>query len=361
MRASLLCPLGLVLLLLLGIPGPASFLPAAQGQTAAHRHAPEPVYTPTTVEQVPRLVGGGDIITALEAAVQHRLTLPKDIGVTEQSRVFVQFVVGKTGKIENLVMVHGILDYIDAPLLAAIRALPAFVPGRHHGQPVRVAYHDVPLRLLGPASPTRLVPPAPRPAIPDSTARRLEARTLRAGIARRQPLEAADEFLARVLPLSYPASGDLLVYGWIPGPFGQQLFFSVPGREGNEYGSDLFVLDPIKADTYNVQVLSLGSLGDVTTLAALFFTDVNQDGQKELLTLSECSLREEFTADDGTRLTGRAAHYATTIFQYRFTDASIVPRYEQDPTPRPYLDELATATEVREALRQHRGKIKAGK
>ena len=361
MLFSMLRPLGLAVLLLLGIPGHLSFLPAAAGQTQARRPAPAPVYTPDTVEQPPRLVGGGDIVSAMEAAVQRRLALPAGISVTEESRVFVRFTVGKTGKLENLVMVHGILPYIDAPLLAAMRQLPAFVPGRHHGQPVRVAYPETLLHVVGPASPPRLVAPTPRPPLPDSTARRLDAQTRKRGLAHRRPGEPADDFLTRVLPFSFPGSEDLVTYSWHPGPFGPQLFFSVLGPDDNEYGSDLFVLDPFQADTYAVQVLELGSMGDLTNLAALFFFDVDQDGQKELLALSECSLREDFVADDGTRLIGRAPHYATTIFRYLGPDPAGRPRYDYDSTPRPYLDELPTAAEVREVLVRHQARGKAAK
>ncbi|WP_045689449.1 hypothetical protein [Hymenobacter sp. AT01-02] len=187
------------------------------------------------------------------------------------------------------------------------------------------------------------------PAAFSQTAQQLEAQTIQQGIAHRQPGEADTTFLKRVLPVSFPASGDLVAYAWRPSAFGKQLFF-VLGSGDNEYGNDLFILDPIEANTYAVQILPLEPfMGDKTYLASLFFADVDEDGQKELLTLLECSLREEFKMDGQWRI-GRKTHYQTMIFKYAGLSSTGRPQYEEDTTPRPYLDELATAAEVRENL-----------
>lgn len=188
------------------------------------------------------------------------------------------------------------------------------------------------------------------PAAFSQTAQQIETQTIQQGIAHRKPGEADTTFLKRVLPVSFPASGNnLVVYTWRPNAFENQLFFSVLGSGDNEYGCDLFVLDPIEANTYAVQILPLESMGDRTYPSAIFFNDVDEDGQKELLVLMECSLREEFKMN-GQWLTGRKTHYQTMIFKYAGLSSTGRPQYEEDATPRPYLDELATAAEVRENL-----------
>ncbi|PJJ60563.1 hypothetical protein [Hymenobacter chitinivorans] len=187
---------------------------------------------------------------------------------------------------------------------------------------------------------------------PDDDQRR-EDQTTKQGTAQRLPGEADTTFLRRVLPVSFPNSADLVAYQCRPSTFGQQLFFSVPGGEGNEYGRDLFVLDPYQADTYAVQVLTLESLGDETGLAALFFADVDQNGQKELLTLLECSLREPAFKKQGTQYYGRVTQYQTVVFQYAGLSEAGRPHYRLDPVPRPYLDNLPTVAAVRQALAKH--------
>jgi hypothetical protein len=197
----------------------------------------------------------------------------------------------------------------------------------------------------------------PSLALSDSSAQRQEAQTRARGVARRQPGEADTTFLRRILPISFAATQDLVAFSWRPSPHGKQLFFSVPGNEGNEYGRDLLVVDPYQAHTYAVQVLTLESLGDVTELGSLFFADVDQDGQKELLALLECSLREPAFKDKrGHQHYGRQTSYQTVVFRLLELSSAGRPQYALDPTPRPYLDELPTAAAVRQALAKHLAK-----
>lgn len=194
---------------------------------------------------------------------------------------------------------------------------------------------------------------------PKSAAHRREAQTLKLGLAQRQPGEADTTFLRRVLPVSFPQSNDLLAATWRPSAFGKQLFFSVLGNSdrGNEDGTDLFMLDPFQADTYVVQVFTIPTQADLTYLEAFFFTDVDHDGQKELLAISECSLLESFKVD-GQMLTGRAPHYQTVVFQYVGLSSTGRPQYQDYPRDTSYLDELATAAQVRQALARHQQRSK---
>jgi hypothetical protein len=114
------------------------------------------------------------------------------------------------------------------------------------------------------------------------------------------------------------------------------------------------VLDPFQPNTYAMQVLPLESMGDETALASLFFTDVDSDGRRELLTLLSCELREPaFKDKHGQQTYGRFTHYQTLVFKVVGADATGQPQYRQDLTERPYLDDLASAAAVRQALTRH--------
>ena len=182
---------------------------------------------------------------------------------------------------------------------------------------------------------------------------------MRRGIARRVSGEADTAFLKRVFPISFSPES-LVAYSRRPGALGRQLFFS--RRELDEHlqegeGTELFVLDPIGPDTYAVQKLLLRSIGDITNLAALFFADVDRDGQQELLALVYAEVQEVGTLEhaDGTKeeAYARMSHQHTYVFRYAGPGKSGRPRYRTDATPRPYLHNLPTAAAVRQALARH--------
>jgi len=283
---------------------------------------------PLYVEQLPALPGwGGPEATklAIEAGIRWPLGVPRPEG-----RVVVRFTIEPTGAIDSLRIEQGLGAEANAAVLAAVRRLPAFQPGRQGGKPVRVAY------TLGVALPEPL---------PLSSAPARDAQTRRQGMAQRRPGEADSTFVRRVLPVASAQASDLLAYPWRPSAFGKQLFFSVKGEEGDV---SLFVLDPYQENTYAVQVLPLTSQGDITTLEALFFADANHDGRKELLALSSCSLRERVKVD-GQWMTAHHTHYVTDNWQYLAPTENGLPQYERGPE-RPDLNELETAAAVRRAL-----------
>lgn len=284
---------------------------------------------PPYVEQLPALPGwGGPEATklAIEQAIRWPLGVPRPEG-----RVVVRFTIEPTGAIDSLRIEQGLGAEANAAVLAAVRRLPAFQPGRQGGQPVRVAY------TLGVAWPK---PPA-------SSAPARDAYTRQQGEAERQPGEADSTFVRRVLPVAYAQSKDLLAYAWRPSAFGKQLFFSVYGEPGNEYGTSLFVLDPYQQNAYAVQVLPIAQ-ADATYLRALFFADANHDGRKDLLALASYSLREPVKiAGEWTH--GRTMHYHTDGWQYLPPAKDGRPRYKLLPE-RTDLDELETAADVRAAL-----------
>lgn len=222
-----------------------------------------------------------------------------------------------------------------------------------------------------PSRPRRVSSPgqatAPASALPKLRAQALEddetieTRTLLAGEASRRPGEADSTFVRRVLPLSFAESHDLLAAAWRPSAYGRQLFFSRPSHsEANEQGSDLVVLDPFYENSYAVHVFLIPALnnfiiasqGKATTLTAIFFADVNQDGRKELLALSQGGILEP---------EGFMTHYQTQVFHYLGPTSRGYPQYYEDDALRQSLAELATVAEVRQALAQYQPQRRASK
>ncbi|MBX0289601.1 energy transducer TonB [Hymenobacter sp. HSC-4F20] len=316
------------------------FLLTATGQSLPPSKVQEPVYR--YVEEMPRLPYIGASTEALQNAVQQRLVFPRGTMLPADKRVFVDFTVEKDGKVTQLKILKSADPSLDAVVLNAVRQLPTFIPGKQNAQPVRVTL-TLPLTLvMNPWDPTM-----------DATALRTEAQTCQSGIARRQPGEADTTFLQRVLPVSFYLGRKPIIYAWRSSAFGKQLVFSANGYGDNAINLFLFVLDPYQNDTYAVHSFNMESMGDLTTEEAIFFADVDQDGQKELLVLNECSLKETLQDDDGNELHGRVAHYETRVFQYQGLSNAGRPQYREDPTPRDYLNELPTAAAVRQALVRH--------
>lgn len=324
--------------------GVTSFLPAV-GQPGPPPTKPLPY---TSVEQRPQLPSGGGL-TAMVEAVQQRIVLPANAPLADRS-VSTQFVVGTAGQIEDVEVISGTNPVVDAAVLAAVRQLPAFVPGRQQGQPVRV------LCALSITPPNRTLDAPPPP--PQTTDELVETRTLLLGEANRQRGEADITFVQRVLPLAFIESKDLLAATWRPSAYGKQLFFARPSMGEDEQALDLVLLDPFATDRYAVHTFTIPALshfimasqGEATTLLAIFFADVNQDGQKELLVLSKGSQVEP---------EGWTTHYQTQVFQYLGFTSAGRPQYCEDTAPHDYLDELSTVSAVRRALAQHQLRRKA--
>ncbi|QIL78451.1 hypothetical protein [Hymenobacter sp. HDW8] len=191
---------------------------------------------------------------------------------------------------------------------------------------------------------------------------RQEVEILKQGVVQRRAGEADTTFLKRLFPASY-YGGEPIKYAWRPSAYGPQLFFSHGERDESHTlgeGTELFVLDPIEPTSYAVQVLLLESIGDITNLAAFFFADVDQDGQKELLALVYAEVQKVImlSVEPGKkkqRAYGRFSHWQTQVFRYAGLTPAGRPRYQPDRTPRPYLNELQSAAEVRQALAQQHG------
>jgi hypothetical protein len=202
---------------------------------------------------------------------------------------------------------------------------------------------------------------------------RSEVALLKQGVVQRKPSEADTTFLKRLFPASFE-EGKPIRYAWRPSVYGPQLFFSHGQRDESHHlgeGTELFVLDPFQPHTYAVQVLLLEPIGDITNLAAFFFADVDQDGQKELLALvyaevQQVGLLYSRPGDKGEEAYGRFSHWQTQVFRYAGLSRAGRPLYQPDRTSRPYLNELRSVVAVRRALAQHQPQskslpVKAGK
>lgn len=193
---------------------------------------------------------------------------------------------------------------------------------------------------------------------------RSEAAILKQGLVQRRPNEADTAFLRRLFPTSFEAPP--IKYAWRPSKYGPQLFFSHSQRDDAHSvgaGTELFVLDPIQPDRYAVQVLWLEPIeGELTNMAAFFFADVDRDGQKELLALVYAEVQEVVMLEIGPgkkeKAVGRFSHWETQVFRYAGLSRAGRPRYQPDQSPRPYLNKLRSATEVRRALAQHQQRAK---
>lgn len=63
-----------------------------------------------------------------------------------QGRVFVSFVVSKTGKVTNVKLLRGVDSALDQEAIRVIQNMPDFTPGKQRGKPVRVGY-NVPINF----------------------------------------------------------------------------------------------------------------------------------------------------------------------------------------------------------------------
>jgi TonB family protein len=95
----------------------------------------------TFVEQMPKLPGDGGQRAIVEA-IQRKLVYPKaKAGETlPDGRVFANFVVDTDGTVQDAVIVKSLSLVFDNAVLAAIRQLPRFEPGKQNGKAVAVSF-----------------------------------------------------------------------------------------------------------------------------------------------------------------------------------------------------------------------------
>ncbi|MDA7794447.1 energy transducer TonB [Flavobacteriales bacterium] len=97
------------------------------------------------VEDMPRFEGCSD-----EACTQNKIMqfigrktkyppIAKENNIT--GRVYVSFVVDKSGSVTDVKILRGVDKYLDAEAVRVVKSLPKFSPGKQRGKPVKVQYN----------------------------------------------------------------------------------------------------------------------------------------------------------------------------------------------------------------------------
>lgn len=89
------------------------------------------------VEEMPALPTGGGMAAIVQQIQQH-ITYPG--GPRQEGRVLVSFVVQADGSVGDTKVLKSLGAAYDEAVVAAIKKLPRFVPGRQHGQAVAVSF-----------------------------------------------------------------------------------------------------------------------------------------------------------------------------------------------------------------------------
>lgn len=92
----------------------------------------------TVVEVMPVFPGGQTALAQYIASHLKYPTVAQENGI--QGRVFVSFVVGEDGYVEDVRVIKGVEPMLDKEALRVIQSLPRWTPGNQQGKPVRVKY-----------------------------------------------------------------------------------------------------------------------------------------------------------------------------------------------------------------------------
>ena len=90
------------------------------------------------VENMPEFPGGD---LGLMKYIQKNVKYPpiaKEYNIT--GKVYVQFIVDKSGIVTNVKVVRGVDKNLDAEAVRVVKSLPKYKPGKQRGKPVRVMF-----------------------------------------------------------------------------------------------------------------------------------------------------------------------------------------------------------------------------
>lgn len=127
----------LLLLLLIGMVFPSLFY-AQDRQNGNAVQGKDAEYAFEQLEVKPEYPNGNE---GLGRYLSENIKYPKKAlknGVS--GKVFVQFVIDKTGKVTNVVAVRGVEKSLDKEAVRVIKSMPKWKPGMKDGQPVKVKY-----------------------------------------------------------------------------------------------------------------------------------------------------------------------------------------------------------------------------
>ena len=107
-------------------------------QETKPKEVEDKVYNIAMVEQKPEFPGGeASMYKWLSDHINYPVAAAEE-GV--QGRVVVEFVVSKTGNVENVRVLRGRHPALDKEATRLVKSMPKWQPGRNNGQPVKVTY-----------------------------------------------------------------------------------------------------------------------------------------------------------------------------------------------------------------------------
>ena len=125
------------LLLFIGIAIPSIFY-AQDKQNGNAVQGTDAEYAFEQVDVKPEFPNGNDgLVKYLSENIKYPKKALKN-GVT--GKVFVQFVIDKTGKVTNVVAVRGVEKSLDKEAVRVIKSMPKWKPGMKDGNPVKIKY-----------------------------------------------------------------------------------------------------------------------------------------------------------------------------------------------------------------------------
>ncbi|WP_214606968.1 energy transducer TonB [Hymenobacter arizonensis] len=94
----------------------------------------------TVVGRMPQLPGGGGEKAILQAIQQRLVYPPRALQAQVEGRVYVNFIVTATGRVDKIEVVKSLVADCDSAVVQAVKRLPRFTPGREEGKAVWVQY-----------------------------------------------------------------------------------------------------------------------------------------------------------------------------------------------------------------------------
>lgn len=122
------------------LKGDTTYDPGILDQGPAVIEEVEQVYDLAGVEEQPSFPGGMD---KLREFLGSNIQYPEyEASEGIQGKVYVEFVVGKDGKIRDIKIAKSVSVGLDAEALRVVKLMPAWNPGKQNGRPVSVKYHQ---------------------------------------------------------------------------------------------------------------------------------------------------------------------------------------------------------------------------
>ena len=107
-------------------------------EQAPQKTEPQSKKVYNSVEQMPEFPGG---VAALMRYLQENIKYPSEAAKNDiEGRVIVQFIIDKTGEVEDVKVVRPVSEELDAEAVRVVKTLPKFEPGRQDGEAVAVWY-----------------------------------------------------------------------------------------------------------------------------------------------------------------------------------------------------------------------------